>query len=166
MPPRVVKVLTGAAALLGVRRGEGRRTIILFVYLLLASAVFVLGRTVRDTLFLSRYSLSALPWMFVLYGIASALTVIAYARFADRISRARLVVTSVAVASVTYLGTWFLVGTDMDWVYPAFYVWSEVVANLLIVQFWTIANDLHDPRSARRLLPAIGAARVVGVVLI
>lgn len=159
-------MLTNAAALLGLRRGEGRRTAILFVYLLLASAVFVLGRTVRDTLFLSRYPVSALPWMFVLYGVASALTVVAYARFADRISRVRLVSVSVAVGGVTYLATWVLVGTDVAWVYPAFYVWSEVVANLLIVQFWTIANDLHDPRSARRLFPAVAAARVVGVVLI
>jgi len=164
--PRVEKVLTSAAALFGVRRGEGRRTIILFVYLLLASAVFVLGRTVRDTLFLSRYPVSALPWMFVLYGVASALTVVAYARLADRISRARLVVVSVAIASATYLATWVLVGTEVGWIYPVFYVWSEVVANLLIVQFWTLANDLHDPRAARRLFPAIGAARVVGVVLI
>src|SRR5690349_10257553 len=100
--PRLDKVLESAAALLGVRRGEGRRTAILFVYLLLASGVFVLGRTVRDTLFLSRYPVSALPWMFVLYGVASALTVVLYARFADRISRVRLVIVSIAVASVTY----------------------------------------------------------------
>jgi ATP/ADP translocase/HEAT repeat protein len=164
--PRLDKVLASAAALVGVRHGEGRRTAILFTYLLLASAVFVLGRTVRDTLFLSRYSVSALPWMFVLYGVASALTVVAYARFADRISRVRLVIVSIVVASVTYLATWVLVGTDVGWVYPAFYVWSEVVANLLIVQFWTLANDFHDPRAARRLFPAVAAARVVGVVLI
>ncbi|OYV97577.1 MAG: hypothetical protein B7Z62_05735, partial [Deltaproteobacteria bacterium 37-65-8] len=36
---------------------------LLFLHLFLASAVFFLGRTVRDTLFLSRYSLAALPWM-------------------------------------------------------------------------------------------------------
>jgi ATP/ADP translocase len=87
--PRIPNVLAGTAAVLGVRPGEGRRTLLLFVYLLLASAVFVLGRTVRDTLFLSRYSLTALPWMFVLYGVASALTVVLYARIADHISRSR-----------------------------------------------------------------------------
>ncbi|HET6586045.1 MAG TPA: Npt1/Npt2 family nucleotide transporter [Nannocystaceae bacterium] len=164
--PRVDHVLSSAAALFGVRPGEGRRTALLFAYLLLASAVFVLGRTVRDTLFLSRYPVSALPWMFVLYGVASALTVVAYARWADRITRSKLVVVSVGVASATYLATWVLVGTDVEWVYPVFYVWSEVVANLLIVQFWTIANDLHDPRAARRLFPAIASARIVGVVVI
>ena len=37
-----------------------------------------MGRTVRDTLFLSRFPISALPWMFVLYGVASAITVVVY----------------------------------------------------------------------------------------
>ncbi|MBX7082103.1 MAG: cyclic nucleotide-binding domain-containing protein [Nannocystaceae bacterium] len=152
--------------LLGIKSGERRRTGLLFAYLLCGSAILVLGRTVRDTLFLSRYSLSALPWMFVLYGIASAITVLLYSRFADRIERARLVVVVVGVAAVTYLLTYVLVRADVGWIYPGFYVWSEVVANLLIVQFWTIANDLHDPRTARRLFPTISAARVVGVVTI
>ena len=154
------------AELLGIRPGEGRRTTLLFAYLLVASSVFILGRTVRDTLFLSRYSLSALPWMFVLYGVASAITVVLYARYADRIARGKLVVISVAVGCATYLGVYALVLLDIAAVYPVFYVWSEVVANLLIVQFWTIANDLHDPRTARRLFPTIGAARVAGVVFI
>ncbi|MBC8068850.1 MAG: hypothetical protein IAG13_11000, partial [Deltaproteobacteria bacterium] len=159
-------VATPVLALLGLRPGEGRRTGLLFAYLLMASSVFILGRTVRDTLFLSRYSLSALPWMFVLYGVASALTVVLYARFADRIARGKLVVITVAVGCATYLVAYALVLADIAAVYPIFYVWSEMVANLLIVQFWTMANDLHDPRSARRLFPTIGAARVAGVVLI
>lgn len=161
-----VALVDSVLAKIGIRSGEGRRTALLFAYLLVASAVFILGRTVRDTLFLSRYPLSALPWMFVLYGVASAITVVAYSAFADKIDRGRLVAASTALGAVTYLATFVLVRYDVPWIYPAFYVWSEVVANLLIVQFWTIANDLHDPRAARRLFPTIGSARVLGVVII
>ncbi len=161
-----VALLGSLLAKVGVRSGEGRRTAMLFAYLLVASAVFILGRTVRDTLFLSRYPLTALPWMFVAYGVASALTVVVYSRFADRADRGKLVAASTAVGAATYLATFVLVDHDIGWIYPVFYVWSEVVANLLIVQFWTIANDLHDSRSARRLFPTIGSARVLGVVVI
>ena len=52
------------------------------------------------------------------------------------------------------------------WIYPVFYVWSEVAANLFIVQFWTLANDLHDARAAKRLFGTIGSARILGVVLV
>lgn len=153
-------------ATLRIRPGEGRRTALLFTHLLCASAVFILGRTVRDTLFLSRYPIRALPWMFVLYGIASAITVVLYSRVADKVARHRIIVASAGVGIATYLTVWGLVRAEMAWVYPVFYVWSEVVANLFIVQFWTLANDLHDARSAKRLFGTIGSARVLGVVLV
>ncbi len=151
---------------LGVRPGEGRRTMLLFLHLLLASSVFILGRTVRDTLFLTHYSLKALPWMFVCYGIASAITVVVHSQVADRIARHRLIVISTSIGIATYLATWVAVRAGASFIYPVFYVWSEVVANLFIVQFWILANDLHDARAAKRLFATIGSARVLGVVLV
>jgi HEAT repeat protein len=158
--------LQRAAALFMVRPGEGRRTGLLFAQLLLASAIFILGRTVRDTLFLSRFPVAYLPWMFVLYGVASAITVVVYSRFADRVARHRMIASWSAIGVASYLATWVLVQLGISAVYPVFYVWSEVFANLFIVQFWTLANDLHDARSAKRLFGTIGAARVLGVIVI
>ena len=153
-------------AALSIRPGEGRRTALLFLHLFLASAVFFLGRTVRDTLFLSRYSLAALPWMFVVYGVVSALSTVLYSRIADRISRQRLIVASSCVGIATYLATWGVVRARATWIYPAFYVWADIVANLFIVQFWTLANDLHDARSAKRLFGTIGSARLLASVAV
>jgi MFS family permease len=97
-----------------IRPGEGRRTALLFLQLLLASSVFILGRTVRDTLFLTYYPVplsKALPWMFILYGVASALTVVFYSRFADKVARHKLIGISVTIGIVTYLATWVVVRT-------------------------------------------------------
>jgi ATP/ADP translocase/HEAT repeat protein len=149
-----------------VRPGEGRKTALLFSHLLLASSVFVLGRTVRDTLFLSRYPLEALPWMFVAYGVASAITVAIYGVVAGRMNHERAIATWCGLGMVTYLGTWGLVKSKVAWIYPVFYVWSEVFANLAISQFWALANDLHDPRTAKRLFGTIGSARVLGVIVV
>lgn len=158
--------LAAISAALGLRPGEGRRTALLFAHLLLASSIFILGRTVRDTLFLSRYSLSALPWMFVAYGVASSVAALVYGAVADRFPRHRSLAVTLALGSVAYVLTWGLVRARVGWILPVFYVLSEVLGNLFIVQFWTLANDLHDPRAARRLFPVIGSARVLGVVLI
>lgn len=130
--------------------------------------MFILGRTVRDTLFLSRLAnpLKVLPWMFVAYGVASSITVVLYARVADRMARPRLIVLSCSIGIVTYVATWGVVQSGAAWIYPAFYVWAEVVSNLFIVQFWTLANDLHDARSAKRLFGTIGSARPLGTVLV
>lgn len=138
----------------------------LFAYLLGASALFILGRTVRDTLFLSRYPLSALPWMFVAYGVASAIAVAAYGRLADKLARHWQVALWAGIGIATYLGTWLAIRFGWTWIYPTFYVWSEIAGNLFIVQFWTLANDLHDARAAKRLFGTIGSARLLGVVLV
>jgi ATP/ADP translocase/HEAT repeat protein len=154
------------ASALSIRPGEATKTALLFAHLLTASSIFILGRTVRDTLFLSRYPLSALPWMFVLYGVASALTVVVYSQVADKLPRDRLIAISCGLGALTYVATYVAVKAGLSWIYPVFYVWSEVAANLFIVQFWTYANDLNDARAARRLFGLVGSARVAGVVLI
>lgn len=151
---------------LDIRRGEGRRTALLFLHLLLASAVFFLGRTVRDTLFLSHYPLSALPWAFIAYALVSAIVATLYGRLADRLPRQRMILLSCAVGALTYLAAWAGVRAGVRLVYPAFYVWTEVVANLFIVQFWTLANDLHDARSGKRLFGPIGSARLLASVVV
>ncbi len=151
---------------LNIRPGEGRRTALLFLHLFLASAVFFLGRTVRDTLFLSRYSLAALPWMFVVYGVASSVTVVLYAQIADRMSRQRLIALTSSVGIATYLATWGVVHARAAWIYPAFYVWADIVSNMFVVQFWTLANDLHDARAAKRLFGTIGSARLLASVAV
>ncbi len=151
---------------LRIRPGEGRRTALLFLHLFLAAAVFFLGRTVRDTLFLSRFPLTALPWMFVIYGGASAVVAVAYSRLADRIPRHRMILLSCAVGAVTYVGAWAGVRADARWIYPTFYVWTEVVSNLFIVQFWTVAADLLDARAAKRLFGTIGSARLLASVIV
>jgi ATP/ADP translocase/HEAT repeat protein len=150
---------------LGIRAGEGRQTALLYAFLFGASAIFVLGRTVRDTLFLSRYPVSALPWMFVLFGVVSALVAIFYGAVADRIPRRGQIWATLAVGAATYVSVWVFVRRGAEWVYPVFYVWTDVVANLLVMQFWTLANDLHDPRAAKRLFGTIGSARILGVIV-
>src|SRR5512135_3114848 len=130
VPTAVAPRLGGAAwddwieASLGIRAGEGRRTALCFTYLFLGSAVFILGRTARDTLFLSRYPLSALPWMFVLFGIVSALVAVAYGTLADRFPRRLQMMGALGVGCASYCAVWLLVRAKVSWVYPVFYIWT------------------------------------------
>jgi ATP/ADP translocase/HEAT repeat protein len=150
--------------LLHIHHGEGRHVALLFVQLFASSGVFILGRTVRDTLFLSRYPVAYLPWMFVFYGIGAALVSLFYSRYADRISRSVLLYVTSGVGILTYFAVWILVRIGVALVYPLFYVWSEIVSTLAILQFWTLASELDHSRDARRLNTTIGAARPLGVV--
>lgn len=156
------------AAVFGIFQSELGRTAVLTGYLFIASCVFVLGRTARDALFLSHYGDrvgAVLPWMFILYGVVSAIVASGYARIASRIARPWFVGGFAATVAVSFLAVRVVVIQSPPWIFPVFYVWSEIAGNLLLAQFWTIANDLHDPRSAKRLFGVIGMGRIVGVVL-
>lgn len=153
---------------LGVLPEELPRTAVLAAMLFVCSCVFVLGRTVRDALFLSHYGdrvASALPWMFIAYGITSAAVAVLYARVASKLARPTFVSSLAVTVAVAYACAWVGIRFDPPWLYALLYVGSEIAGNLLIAQFWAIANDLHDPRSAKRLFGIIGVGRIVGIVV-
>lgn len=151
----------------GVRAEEQSRTAVLTAMLFVCSCIFVLGRTVRDALFLSHFgarAASMLPWMFVAYGTVSAVAAVGYARWSSRTPRPKFVSSLAGAIATMYLAAWALTRLGSDWLYATLYVASEIAANLLLAQFWAVANDLHDPRSAKRLFAVIGLGRTAGIV--
>ncbi len=155
------------SAVFGVRPAEQVRTALLAAMLFVCSCVFVLGRTVRDALFLSYFrerTADVLPWMFIAFGVSSALVAGPFARASARLARAPFVSAYAAFVSVSYVSAWVALQWSPGWLYPVLYVGSEIAGNLLIAMFWAVANDLHDPRSAKRLFGVIGLGRIIGVV--
>ena len=58
---------------------------------------------------------------------------------------------------------WFLFTTiGQDWIAVAFYIVGLILAVLLISQFWTLANDIYDPRQAKRIFGFIGGGASLG----
>ena len=49
-----------------------------------------------------------------------------------------------------------------DWIAVAFYIVGLILAVLLISQFWTLANDVYDPRQAKRIFGFIGGGASLG----
>ncbi len=155
------------AAVFGVLPSEQTRTALLAAMLFVCSCVFVLGRTVRDALFLSYFrerTGAVLPWMFIAFGVSSALVAGPFARASSQLARAPFVAVYASFVSLSYVGAWIALRWSPSWLYPVLYVGSEIAGNLLIALFWAVANDLHDPRSAKRLFGVIGLGRIIGVV--
>ncbi|MDP3276496.1 MAG: Npt1/Npt2 family nucleotide transporter [Deltaproteobacteria bacterium] len=154
--------------ILGMDAGEFRRSAVLAALLFVVSCVFVLGRTVRDALFLSYYGDrvgGALPWMFIAFGASSAVVAVVYARVVRSVKREHFVAGTALGVALAYLLARLALPWSPSWFYSVLYVGSEIAGNLLLAQFWSVANDLHDPRSAKRLFGVIGLGRIVGVVM-
>ncbi|WP_437783581.1 cyclic nucleotide-binding domain-containing protein [Sorangium sp. So ce1097] len=153
-------------AVLGVTltRVELHRTALLFCLLFLAALIFVVGRSARDALFLTKFPVTWIAPMWIVYGVASALAALAYDRIARRLPRARLCVAFALFGAITFALLRVLIGQEVRAAYLVFYIWSEIIANFTAVLVWAVAQDLHDPRSAKRLFGLIGSGRVVGTV--
>jgi ATP:ADP antiporter, AAA family len=148
-------------AILPVRAGEGNLTLALFFHCLFAVGAFMTGRTVRDTLFLAHYPKDTLAWMYVASAVAVTISGIAYTPLAMRVRRDKLALLSALFFGLAFVGLWIAERGAPSWVYPVLYVYVEVMGALVLVQFWTLANELFHAREAKRLYGVIGAGGTI-----
>jgi ATP/ADP translocase/HEAT repeat protein len=152
---------------LRVRPGEARAVGLMFLYLMGVVSTFIIGRTVRDTLFLHRVSLAKLPLMYVAVSFAVAVSAYFYSRVADKYRRDRLITVMLLVFTAVMALFWGLLRWEAagNWAYPALYVLVEIIGAIAIIQFWTFANDIFSARQAKRLFGVIGAGGVLANII-
>jgi AAA family ATP:ADP antiporter len=150
-----------------IRPGEARRVGLMFLYLMGVVSTFIVSRTVRDTLFLSRYELSKLPLMYVAVAVGVAVASYGYSRIADRHRRDLLITMSLISFAATFAAFWLALHLQRGgtWLYPALYVVVEIIGAISIIQFWTFANDIYSAREAKRLFGVIGAGGVISNII-
>jgi ATP/ADP translocase len=145
--------------------GELWPTLLMFLASLCTVGAFIVGRSVRDSLFLSHVSADALPWMYTWASVAVALSGAAYVQLAARFRLDRLVVATGAALAVSILAARALLGTG-TWVFRGLYVWVEVMGSVTVIQFWMFANEIYNAREARRLFALIGAGGILANVVV
>ena len=138
----------------------------MFGYVMTVVSTFIIGRIVRDTLFLQRVEANRLPLMYLAVAGSVALVSWLYSFIADKYRRDRLIsVSLLAFASVSVV-FWALIRLQVgSWVYVGLYVAVEVVGAISIMQFWTFANDIFSARQGKRLFSFIGAGGVLANIL-
>ncbi|HZZ84544.1 MAG TPA: HEAT repeat domain-containing protein [Anaeromyxobacteraceae bacterium] len=148
-----------------VHPGELRATLLLFLLSFTTVGAFVVGRAVRDAIFLARLSPARLPFAYVAAAAAVALAGAGHARLAGRRRPAALLAaTSAAFAVLAVAARLAFEGGGGQ--AAALYLGVEVMGALTVVQFWTVASEVHDARAARRLFGVIGAGGTLANVLV
>ncbi len=158
-----------ARSALGVREGEGKRVALLFLFSVLAvGGLVITGSVVGRALFLSALPRSAIPLKFVLPPLTMVLVAARYASIALRVRTDRLIVTSALLLAAGLLcfrfGLATTVGSHLAFLCLMF-VYFDVATNLTMIQFWTFAGELFDPREAKRLFGLISAGGTIAAVV-
>ena len=131
----------------------------------LAIAGSVLGKAVRDALYLATFPVEHLPYFFLASGLLSGLAVSAYTRLSARFSPQRVVPALAVVSAISMPLLWVAVRTGSPAAVAVLYVWTTISASFLVSGFWAVLGERFDPRSARQLFGLVGAATTLGGLL-
>lgn len=139
----------------------------MFVYSLAAiGGVVIIGRSIGRILFLSSLPETAVPFKFILPPFFIVLTITLYTRLVPNYQLARLIRgTNFLMVAGVLLFRYLLDRGNSFALLAAFYVYIEVMAALVGIQFWTYAADIFDARQAKRLFGLIAAGGVISNIL-
>lgn len=155
------------ARLLSVREGERRPTLLAFGTLLSAMAAHGLLETARDALFLARIPPTRLPFVYLTVAVlAVGATALGGARRSSSgPTRARGLAYLLIFCAVVTSAFWPLSASNETWVLYALYVWSAMVATLLVARFWLVISERFTISQAKRVYATIGAGSVLGAIV-
>jgi AAA family ATP:ADP antiporter len=142
--------------------GEGRTALLMFAYSFLAMTSYNIIKPITRAKFIVVLGADNLPYVQLVAGVFIGLLMPLYSHVLGQVPRRWALAVTQAVQALMLVVFWVLFKTGADWVPVAFYVLALVMGILLISQFWTLANDIYDPRQARRLFGFIGGGASLG----
>src|SRR4029434_721866 len=149
-----------------IRPGEARRVGIMVSFLFFLLAANNVIKVVRDALFLSRFSISDLAYVYLLAALLAGIIIVGYTRYTARLPLYRLILGSNAFIISNVITFWLLIVVfNFAWSIYAFYVWSAIVSVLAVAQFWTFAGLIFTSRWVRRVFVILSAGVSLGAIL-
>jgi AAA family ATP:ADP antiporter len=120
--------------------------------------------TARDALFLARLGAERLAWAYLAIAAAALIAVTAVRRWAGLVDPRRILIAFLIGA---VLGTSALAALVplAPWAVFALYVWTGLVATLVVPCFWTLLDRSLRVATAKRTFAAIGAGGVLGAMV-
>ncbi len=125
----------------------------------------VVGKALRDTLFVGTFGVEKLPYAMIAAALLSGALVLALwraaaVRPARRISRAMLL-----LSAVLFLVAWGMSGPSPRGAAALTYLQAGVLSAASVSIFWSLVTERLDPYAARAAIPRIMAGATLGGVL-
>lgn len=149
-----------------VRSGEVARVVVMAAFLFFLLAANNVIKVVRDSLFLSRFPITQLPYVYLLAALLAGVVIGVYSRYTAKLALSRLIFGSLAFIICNVILFWLAITLyDAAWVLYAYYMWSAISGLILVAQFWMLANGMFNPRDGKRLFGVITAGGTLGAMV-
>jgi hypothetical protein len=153
------------AKLLLVKKTEWPRLSYFFLLFFVISAGLAIGRGTADALFLKRFGIQYLPFMYLLLGVLMALLSTIYAAYADRIAPERAFYAMLGGLAVLLVGNWYMMTLPDDApAYPIYFLVFEVSSEVLVMHASLYFSANFDADQSKRLFPMTLAGLQLGEI--
>lgn len=144
------------------RHGEAALTLLMFSYSFLAMAGYNIIKPATRSKFIASLGAENLPYVMLVAGLLMGVIMQQYGRLVGALPRRWIFPGTQATLVAFLVAFWALFQTGQPWVSAAFYFWGLLLGIFLISQFWVLANDVYDPRQAKRVFGFIGGGASLG----
>lgn len=145
------------------REGEATTALLMFLYSFLAMTSYNIIKPITRSQFIASLGADNLPYVQFVAGVLIGFLMQGYTFLMRGVLRRHIIPATQAGMAILLVVFWFLfTAIGADWIAVAFYILGLILAVLLISQFWTLANDVYDPRQAKRIFGFIGGGSSLG----
>jgi ATP/ADP translocase len=153
---------------LPLKRGEWGLALFLYFLLTVMVGTDWIGKLGADALFVKRYGIEQVPWMYILTPIAMLAVSALIFFFIDRMRRRTMLLVYVAAVSVFSIALQIAInqtGVTQSIVQPISYIFAHGVKETIYILFWVYAGNLYDAEQSKRLFPFFAGSVLVGKIL-
>lgn len=125
-------------------------------------ASFVAGKTARDAMFLTSFSVTLLPTFAAIGAVLTIPLVLAFARRMLVVGPARIVPLAFVASAALLVLEWALSPWLPRVAAAAIYLHLGALGPILVSGFWSAVSERFDPRTAKRNISRIGLGATLG----
>src|SRR2546421_1834758 len=126
-----------------------------------------IGKLGADALFVKRYGVQYVPWMYIITPVAMLTVSALIFFFVDRVRRRTMLLWYVAGTTLRSIGIqlaiWYPVIGNV--IQPISYVFAHGVKETIYILFWVYAGNLYSAEQSKRLFPFYAGSVLVGKIL-
>src|SRR5438132_8339259 len=149
------------------RRGEWGLGLFLYFLLTVMVGADWVGKLGADALFVKRYGVQYVPWMYIITPIAMLAVSALIFFFIDRMRRRTMLLVYVAAVTIFSIALQYAITTEVvgKIVQPISYVFAHGVKETIYILFWVYAGNLYNAEQSKRLFPFYAGSVLVGKIL-
>ncbi|HSD22632.1 MAG TPA: hypothetical protein VLC54_21450 [Anaeromyxobacter sp.] len=125
----------------------------------------VVGKALRDTLFLGSFGIGKLPYAMIAAAVLSGALVFGLSRAAVAWSPGRVARATLLVSATLFLAAWGVSSASPHAAAAITYLHAGALSAGSVSVFWSLVSESFDPYSARASIPRIMAGATLGGVL-